>query len=420
MAAAHVPGPGRRENALLWELVNGVVRWRSLLDYHLDRLLSKPSGIPLKVRIVLRIGAYQLLFLDGVAVHAAVGESVELLARAGHAWAKGLVNAVLRRIARRVESKGREAARLVERKGMAWKQWAAAAFAYPVWMAALFEADYGRAGAEEIMRFNNQRAPLVLRVNLRRIGLSEFLAMMRENGVAARPGGISPAAVIVKDVTSPSSLPGFGEGLFYVQDEAAQLASFAIAPRKGERILDMCAGVGGKTTHLAELADAEIWASDPEPARLSLLEENALRLGADGIKTVDPDALMEHGPFDAVMVDAPCSGLGTIRRHPDIKWNRTPSSIASLAAKQWSILELGIKCLRPGGRLLYCTCTQTRQETLGVVDKCIQRGGGMEIADLRLTLPEPARRFVDNAGFFRTAPISMGPDLFFMALLKRG
>ncbi len=410
----------RRDPSLFWELVMGVVRWRSLLDFHLDSRLKEPSRVPLPVRILLRLGAYQLFFLQRIPSRAAVNETVALARKVGAAWAAGLVNAVLRRIAAKVEEVGRERAREVARGELGWRRWAAISTSHPEWMVQLLEDELGRDSAEEILAFNNLKAPCTLRVNSSVTDRGEFMALLRRSGVVVRPGLYASDAVILEGPCRPASLPGYRDGAFYVQDEAAQLASIILNPMDGERILDLCAGVGGKTTHLAQLFHGEVWATDVDESRLSVLEENASRLGLKGIKVVEMErvAAGKVPRFDGVMVDAPCSGLGVIRRHPDIKWNRNMSALDTLARKQRELLERAAQVLSPNGRIVYATCTFTGVETRGVVERFLEDRSGFAKGDLVAVVPPPAREFISSDGFFRTGPQPGGPDLFFVALLE--
>ena len=409
----------RREKALFTELTQGVIRWRLLLDHHLDALLQRPEKTPPTIKAILRVALYQLFFLPAIPPRAVVSEAVKLAAGSRHSWAKGVVNGVLRRLVREMEAHGGEAVRLKRLPQGPWPRRAAVAHSFPVWMVELLESELGRDGAEAVIEFSNQRPPLTLRVNTRAIGRDRFMKRLKGEGVAAAGGRYSPQAVILENPMPPSSIPGFQEGLFYLQDEAAQLASIILAPAQGERVLDLCGGVGGKTTHLAELAECSVWATDVNQQRLETLMANLNRLGTQGVQAVPRGRLRQGAPFHKILVDAPCSGLGVIRRHPDIKWNRTPEMLKELKQQQTRLVLEAASMLAPKGELLYCVCTFTRTETDEVVEEVLKRVPGIEVVDPAHRLPPPARHFVTERGFVRIAPEEGGPDLFFMALFRR-
>lgn len=424
------PGIQERDRGLVREIVFGVVRWLPLLDWHVDRYLKKGPDIPLEVRTALRIAAYQILFLDRVPPYAAVNECVAGLGRMGLAWAKGLSNAVLRRLADRRLTQGMEAARIPEGlDALCPVERLAVLTAHPAWMVKRWVARWGMESALAILHANNSRAPLVLRVNTLRISRARFLERLASHGLHPVPGMYSRDAVILEGFTgNPSHLPGFRDGLFVVQDEGAQLVTFLLDPRPGERILDACAGLGGKTTHIAALMgdEGEVDALDPKASRLGLLRKNVARLGIRSIRILPPAeveafvASQTVPAYDRILVDAPCSGLGVIRRHPDIKWNRDEASLGRMAERQRAILEAAATLIPPGGRIVYATCTIEPEETSEVIRAFLARYPGWTVVPADEILDSPARRYATSSGELQILPAPAGPDGFFAIHLRRG
>jgi 16S rRNA (cytosine967-C5)-methyltransferase len=408
-----------RDMALFHELVSGVVRNLTLLDWLIDPLLAT-KRLPPMVKIHLRLGAYQIYFLERVPAFAAVNAAVEAIKSGRDMWAAGLVNAVLRRLAGKRPEQGiamPDFDEIIEPvKILSIKT------SHPVWLIERWLDRYGFEMTERLCVWNNQRAPLTLRVNTLMAARDEVIALFEDAGIKARPGVYSDCAVTVSDHHgSPASLPGWDKGLFQVQDEGAQIISRLLGPMPGETILDACAGLGGKTIHIANIMGDRgvIHAADTDCARLSRLKETKDRLKLSSI-TIKPckNSLNPCMDYDRILVDAPCSGLGVIRRHPDIKWNRTPEGIAALSYSQSHILDEASTLLKPGGRLVYATCSQEPEETTGVITSFIERHQGWEIVPAGAILSGNALNFAGNNGFFATRPEPGGPDLFFGAVLK--
>ncbi|NDY42001.1 16S rRNA (cytosine(967)-C(5))-methyltransferase RsmB [Dissulfurirhabdus thermomarina] len=408
-----------RDRALCRELVLGVVRWRSRIDAAVDRCLHGPARrLSPRVRQHLRVAAYQVLFLDRVPDRAAVHEAVAAVKAGPERRAAGLVNAVLRRLAREGEGPPHAGADPVERL--------ARETAHPAWMVRRWAGRLGLEAAAALCRTNNTRAPLTLRANTRRLSRSVLLDRLQDAGIEAVPGGLAPEAVVLPGWRGdPAEIPGLAEGLCLVQDEAAQLVSHCLAPAPGEAVLDACAGVGGKTTHIAALMDdrGRVAAADPDAGRLGRLAENARRLGLRAVEILPPGDFRRlraagRPAFDRILVDAPCSGLGVIRRHPDIKWNRTPADVPRLAALQLDLLRGAAPLLRPGGRLAYATCTLEPEETSGVVRAFLEAAPGWRLVPVAAALPPAARRFVTPDGCLEIRPEPGGPDGFFAAVME--
>ncbi len=409
-------GPDRQLAVLL---VRGVLRQQQFLDGIIARFSSVP---PAKMKpltlMALRVGVYQLFFLDRIPASAAVNETVKVMkAEKQPRWLVNFVNGVLRTIAR-------------QRASLPGPDVAGAdgtpVLNHPDWLLRRWRARYGRERTEEICRLNNREPPLVLRVNTRLISREALADRCRRAGHEVRNGSYAPDGLVLESgAGAVAGLPGFAEGMFQVQGEAAQLATLLLAPfAAGRRYLDACAGLGGKTGHLAQLlpAEAELTAVEPDRRRFTLLGENLRRLRAGGNITLFNGGLDEFagsggGRFDAILVDAPCSGTGVIRRHPDIRWNRREDDLRSYQRQQACLLHTAASLLAPGGILVYATCSLEPEENQQVIDAFRKTHSGFTPADCRAFLPPAADRLITADGCFSPTPAD-GLDGFFAARLE--
>ncbi|GBE13098.1 ribosomal RNA small subunit methyltransferase B [bacterium BMS3Bbin14] len=409
-------GPDRQ---LAVMLVRGVLRQQQFLDAVIARFSSVPPGKmkPLTL-MALRVGVYQLFFLDRIPASAAVNETVKVLrAEKQPRWLINFVNGVLRTVARQRAS--------LPGPDVAGKN-GTPILNHPDWLLRRWRARYGPERAEEICRQNNLEPPLTLRVNTRLISREALADRCRSAGHEVRNGSYAPDALILESGAGAiANLPGFAEGFFQVQGEAAQLATLLLAPfAAGRSYLDACAGLGGKTGHLAQLlpAGAELTAVEPDPRRFALLGENLRRLGADGNITLFNGGLDEFAQsggkrFDAILVDAPCSGTGVIRRHPDIRWNRQEDDLRSYQRQQGLLLHAAASLLAPGGILVYATCSLEPEENQQVIAAFRKTHSGFTPADCRDFLPPAAGRLIAANGCFYPTPAD-GLDGFFAARLE--
>ena len=397
------------------EIVYGVLRWKMRLDNAIDLFASiRTKKLEHRVLNVLRIGVYQLLFLDRVPSSAAINESVKLLRKDG-ARKAGFVNALLRKI-----DSERPSVRLPE--DAAPEKRVSVEFSHPEWLVRRWALRYGLAEAEALCKANQEPPPRVVRVNTLVTARTELMESLAAAGFKAAASVYSPFAV---EVIGGGPLDAL-DRRYYIQDEASQLVSMLLSPEPGSKVLDACSAPGGKTTHLAQLMEnrGSILALDKSASRLKSVESTALRLGVGIIRTeaVDassPLAFAKEGSFDYILVDAPCTGLGVVRRSPDIKYRRREEDIASAALIQRALL-MNLSCyLKKGGVLVYSTCTFEPEETEEVVGGFLERNPGFCLEDAAKALPDGCAQLVDEKGFFRPLPHKHGMDGFFGARLRK-
>ena len=401
----------RQESGLATELAYGVARRRLTLDAalqaHADRPLEKLETM---VHVALRLGAYQLLFLDRVPAHAAVGETVNLMKKNGLTRASGFVNAILRKISQDKEIPLPEEplSRLSVQES------------HPRWLVARWAKRFGLEEASALCAADNVQAKVTARVNLTRASRDEVIAQLATAGVVGTPSALSPLGLTLEDAGAIAALEPFRSGLFQIQDEAAQLVSLMTGVKPGMRILDACAAPGGKTCHLAEQLQGhgEIVAVDLHERKLERLREESKRLGVDErIKTLAADAgeklpYLDEASFDLILLDAPCSGLGTLRRHPELRYRREESDVARLAELQRGLAKNVMRYLKKGGTLTFAVCSPEPEE--GELQIAALESLGLR--HLPPALPEEIlSRVRAPKGGIATFPHRHGTDGFFAA-----
>ncbi len=408
------------DRALLTQLVYGALRWRGKIDWTLSRLLSRPlSETDSYLKNLLRLTLYQMLFLNKVPDYAAVNEGVELAKRYGGKTAAGLINAVARRLLREKDKLAKQdiggdaAARL------------AVAGSHPEWLVRRWLAYFGAGETEALLKANNAEAPLVLRTNRLKTDRASLIEKFRAASFDAMPAPYAPEAIRLRGGAAIDRLPGFAEGLFMVQGEASQLACLLLDPKPGQRILDACAAPGGKATHLAEMMEdrGEVVAIDVSARGIAKVKQNIRRLGLKSIRPVHADAAQELTgapalPYDRILADVPCSGLGTLRSHPEAKWHKTESDIERLSRAQQKILSHISLYLKPGGVLVYSTCTLTEEENERVVEQFLERQQKFTLESAAEFLPESAWRMV-RGKYFLALPHRDDTDGFFAARMRK-
>ncbi len=408
-------GPDR---GLYAELVFGVLRRQGTLDHILRQLLEKPiiELDPLAL-VILRLGLYQITSLDRIPESAAVNEAVNL-AKVNTPGTSGLVNAVLRNYLRQRDS--------ITFPDMASSPVAgiAARHSQPEWMVEQWLDQLGIAEAALLAEASSTPPPLTLRVNTLRTNRQELLEEFARSGISAIPCSSSVDGIAVTGRHLITTLPGFAAGLFVVQDEASQLAGTLLGAEPGERIWDACSAPGGKTCHLAQQMDdrGELIATDISRSKLTLVQDSARRLGITTVTTAvtdlhQPDTFPE-GVFDRILLDAPCSGLGVIRRNPEAKWRLFSGDVSRLAAVQKILLKNAAAKLKPGGTLLYSTCSTSEAENELVVEDFLLHNPAYVLEDLRELFPTLGD-LITFYGMFRVWPHRHGMDGFFAARIKK-
>ncbi|HKH17621.1 MAG TPA: 16S rRNA (cytosine(967)-C(5))-methyltransferase RsmB, partial [Solirubrobacteraceae bacterium] len=370
----------QRERALAMRLAYGAVQRRATLDHVIETLARRPpERLEPVVLAALRLGLYQLVYAAKVPAHAAVAESVELVKRESPGGAK-LVNAVLRRGAR-------EAPALVAALGDATPAQAALRHSHPQWIAELWWDALGADAARALMAAGNEPAEAAVRVNTLRADPTELAARLP---VATHPAPGLPEGLVLEAPFDAFASPDWERGSFMPQSRAAMTVARMLAPEPGERVLDLCAAPGGKTTHLAALMrnEGELVAVERHPGRADALRRTAARMGARvDVRAGDAAAPHEPGRYDRVLVDPPCSDLGTLASRPDARWRKQPDLPQRLAREQAAILRAGADALRPRGTLVYSTCTISPAENEGVVEAFVAERADFRVDDLRAELP---------------------------------
>jgi len=404
------PNFSPRDRRFFRELLYGVLRWWGRLDASYERFLHEPpERLPSSVREALRLGVYQIAFLDRVPNHGAVNASVHLAGSKKGKGARGLVNAVLRRVA----GDPLEPPEGIEDRLTIWES-------HPRWLVRRWLRMLGAEVARARCEANNVEGPITIRANSHLTDSASLAGRLKLEGVANLPGRVDPDCLRVVDsagkgAVSFTETPSFEAGVFIVQDEAASLAARFSGIQPGDRALDICAAPGGKTAVISWMAgpEGEVIAADSALSRLGRLKSNCARIGAPvQIVAMDAGKPAFGKVFDNVFVDAPCSGTGVLRRHPDARWRLRENDFVRHGRAQRVILEGAVLAVRPGGFLTYVVCTNEPEETDEVASAMDQRGFVRELAVDHI--PPEARGFAGADGAFRILPESgLGVDGFF-------
>lgn len=417
-----------RDRAFATELAYGTLRWRGRIDWVLSHFVKRPlrSQHPI-VRNVLRLSAYQLLFLPNIPPSAVGNEAVALVkANPAVVHAAPFVNAVVRRLAA-------EAARLPEPDADDPAEALAVRTSHPVWLVRRLLEQYDAGLVQAFLAANNEPAPVAARVNRLKADRDQVIRMLAAEGVEAVPSPLLGTALRIQGAPGLNDLASFRRGFFTAQDEASQLVAYVVAPQPGEVVWDVCSAPGTKTTHLAELMGdkGRIVACDVHEGRLRLVREGCRRLGIRSVTTVHADArgfLGEPGSADRVLIDAPCSGTGVLRRRPDLRWHRRAEDLAGLIRLQREILLGASTLVRPGGVLVYSTCSVDYEENQRNIAWFLAQRPEFVLTPLTPVLPEPwlsrldpERRRQAEEGQLQLWPHLDGTDGFFIArLVRRG
>ncbi len=414
-----------RDRALAADIVAGTLRWQRALDFLVSHFAGRPlHRLDESVATILRLSLYQLAHLDRVPASAVVDDAVDLTRAARKRSATGFVNAVLRTAVRRRGSWPLPARPADPADHPAALAYLGITHSHPDWLIERWLARHGFEATERAVTFNNTTPPLTLRANRLRTTREALAAALDGDDVTTVPTGHAPDGLVV---TSGRPLARGGVsagGLFVVQDEASQLVPLAVDARPGLRVLDLCAAPGGKTTAMAAAMEDRglLVACDARGPRVALLRDTVAASGARCVRIahVDTDGAVPFAPvFDRVLVDAPCSGLGTIRRDPDIRWRRTAGDLPALAAAQRRLLARAAAVVAPGGRLVYATCSSEPEENEDVVEAFLNDHPTFGRLDLRTDGHPALQGLTDARGCLHTLPFAHGLEGFFAAALVR-
>jgi 16S rRNA (cytosine967-C5)-methyltransferase len=409
-----------KDRSLLTEIVYGTLRWRGRIDFYLKQLTRRPlEETDPFIRNLLRITLYQITFLNRIPEYAAVNEAVNLAKTHAGSRVSGFVNGVFRNFIRMKKTATPPDPNTCGVAALA-DYWS-----HPEWLIKNWIEYLGSNDIAPLLAANNRQAPLVLRVNIIRTDREALLSAFKARGIEASSTDWSPQGIVVHSQVPIDQLPGHQEGIFQVQGESSQLVAYLLDPQPGENILDACAAPGGKTTHLAELMGdkGQVTGVDRSPRGIEKINQNAFRLGLKSIRTMQADmtkqvAGVEELTYDRILVDAPCSGLGTLRSHPEIKWNRGTGDLTRLRDLQRKILTQAASYLKPDGILVYSTCTLTAVENENTVDEFLGRHGEFVLEDAASYLPDKAKQLV-RGKYFLALPHRHDTDGFFAARLRR-
>jgi 16S rRNA (cytosine967-C5)-methyltransferase len=423
----------RADAALATELVYGTIQRLNTIDYFLERWVRKGiQSLQPWVRCLLRLSFYQLHYLQRIPDHAAVNEAVTIARKRGHSGIAGLVNAVLR-------SAIRQRADLVISDSLPAAKRISLAHSHPEWLVERWIGQFGETTAEAIMAANNRPPHSSARVNTLRHSREALLAGLAAAGIAAAPSALAPAGIVLSEGGNWAQTEAYARGDLSIQDESSMLVAEIADPHPGMRVLDCCAAPGGKTGHLAEKMQdrGELWACDLHAHKMKLIEQQARRLKLSCIHTIAGDAreLPEQfaaESFDCVLLDAPCTGLGVIRRKPDIKWAKLPEDIAAIARVQRELLDRMAGLVKPGGMLLYSTCTIAVEENQQAIAAFLAEHSDFapdlaepeRIPELKSHTPAaslslPLRQALREEGMVQILPHEYDSDGFFIAKLRK-
>ncbi|MEX0267655.1 16S rRNA (cytosine(967)-C(5))-methyltransferase [Leptolyngbyaceae cyanobacterium UHCC 1019] len=403
------------DKRLTTELVYGSVRRQRTLDALIDQLGKKPSDRqPPNLRLILHLGLYQLRYLTQVPPSAAVNTTVDLAKNNGFTGLAGVVNGILRQYIRLSTS---DPLQLPTDP----IQHLATLHSYPDWIVEVWQSQFGLEDTEKLCNWMNLAPRIDLRVNILRTSVEQVEAAMQAAGVWVERSPVLPQALrLVNHAGAIRNLPGFEEGWWMVQDWSAQLVSHCVNPQPGETVIDACAAPGGKATHLAELMGDRgiVYAYDKTPSRLKKVQQNCDRLGLRSIQiaTADSRTLTQTTQADRVLIDAPCSGLGTLHRHADARWRQSPTTVQELATLQAELLNQAATWIKPDGILVYATCTLHPAENEHQIQHFLTTHPDWKV---RSMIDLPASKFTTSAGWIKVLPHQHSMDGFFVAQLAR-
>jgi len=417
------PSLSYREKAFVTELVYGVLRWRGSLDWIIEQFFTSPNQrISRLIRNIIRIGVYQILYLDQIPVPVSVWTTVDLAKDYTNKRMASLVNGLLRNVERNRDKIEYPSIQKDPIKAIATR------YSHPAWLVEKWLHYYGVEETISLCKANNTVPQFTVRTNTLKATRERLIEELQKEGVPCKTTLNSPEGIILDHPADITRLSSFQKGWFFVQDEAAQMISCLTNPQTGDQVLDLCAAPGGKSTHMAQMMNNQghIVAVDVRGDKIALLQENQLRLGINIISAVLADAacglpfLNQGRTFDKVLLDAPCSGLGILRRHPEGKWVKSSATITRLKKIQLAIIQNASIHVKSGGCLVYSTCTLNPEENEMVIEKFLSTAGNeFQVENPLPSLPSQVTSFIDSRGYFHTFPQRDSMDGFFGARLRR-
>ncbi|MGE4282618.1 MAG: 16S rRNA (cytosine(967)-C(5))-methyltransferase RsmB [Clostridia bacterium] len=408
------------DRGLITELVYGIIKYKMTIDYIVEQFSSiKMTKISPWILNVLRVGIYQIIYLDKIPDSAACNESVRLAKRYGHHASVNYVNAVLRNVSRNKEKikypdRNREPEKYLE-----------VIYSYPDWLIHRWVKSFGFEFTEDLCKAGNEIPELSIRINTLKTNTEDLMELLSNEKVVALKGKYNECALVLEQVGRIDKLKAFQDGLFQVQDESSMLVSRILDPKPKEFIIDVCCAPGGKTTHIAQLMNNEgkVLGWDLHPHKIELVKSAAKRLDLDSIKAECHDATIEVNDLlhkaDRVLVDAPCSGLGIIRRKPDIKWNKASADFEDIVHLQKNILQVCSQYVKNGGYLVYSTCTIQEEENIQVIDDFLDNNKEFQRESIEEYLPIGLKKETASNGYIQLYPNVDGIDGFFICKLRR-
>lgn len=397
------------------EIVYGVLENKIYIDY----VVRSFSKVRLKkiqpiVMNILRIGIYQMLFMDRIPDSAAVNESVKLAKKHTHKGSQGFINGMLRNI-----SRNKDSIKLPDKKKDAVK-YLSVRYSHPEWMIKKWIHEFGFDFTEDLLKANNEKPKLNIRTNTLKINRDDLIEKLQAQDLKCTKTKYASDGIIIDNPINIVSTDEFKEGLFQIQDESSMLVGQIMNPKGGSLVLDLCSAPGGKTTHMAQIMgnQGRIIARDIHDHKLELINENAKRLGIDIIETENYDALKLDknliGKADYCLVDAPCSGLGLIRRKPDIKWTKKEADIENISKLQLEILKNSSKYVKTGGVLIYSTCTIGKEENIDLLNKFLEENNDFKLVDFKEEVNN-SEDLVEREGYLELFPNKSETDGFFIS-----
>jgi 16S rRNA (cytosine967-C5)-methyltransferase len=402
-----------KDRALLTELTYGTLQYKYALDYYLEPYIR--GKIEQWIRWLLRLSVYQMVYLSKIPEHAIVHEAVEIAKRRGHKGIASMVNGILRSITRMGIPSLEKIKDPIER--------IAIETSHPRWIVEMFVDSYGLEKTVAMLKENNIPPKQTVRVNTLKATVGEAIELLAQEDIQAEQSKVIPQCLNLLNGQAART-ETFRQGIITIQDESSMMPAIVLNPKPGERVLDMCAAPGGKTTHMAEIMKNEgsILATDIHSHKLDLIEENCARLGINIVETAPIDGrkaaeLLQPESFDAILVDAPCSGLGVMRRKPDIKYTKREEDFDRLHEIQLELLDNAEKLLKPGGRLVYSTCTVSKKENEGTVEAFLASHPEMKLVPIN-HLPKQLLE-AQHEGMLQVFPQDFGSDGFFVAAFEK-